>query len=420
MDHHHLLEATGIVVSGVLFYSLAYGWFAPDDPRRRPLWIAGLGLVWGGLAVVLMISRIQTSDGIYVDARVIPVALIGLFEGWWAGAIAALAAVAYRVWLGGGGAAAGVVTLVAVAAAAGLAHRWAGGTARVRIHHAFALAVATFLITFGGFGLLGERGRTMFARVWPSYLSLTVIGLPTLALLMTSIVERQSLARERERFRAILDDATDAVRIVDVDTHRILDCNRADCELSGLGREEMLGRDSRSSWPRAPAGGALEGEPAASPPAGGPARALGVPFRTAAGRVLAVDRTRRVVAYRGRRYEILIYRDAAERLAGEEARREAVSLRSMNLLAQAAAHEINNPLAIIMGYTKMLEDRLPPGTEESSWTRTCRSAAGRIRDAVARLGRIVRIESTHPTGDVPAILDTERSAAKPPDEAARQ
>jgi len=35
MDYHHLLEATGIVVSGVLFYSLAYGWFAPDDPRRR-------------------------------------------------------------------------------------------------------------------------------------------------------------------------------------------------------------------------------------------------------------------------------------------------------------------------------------------------------------------------------------------------
>jgi PAS domain S-box-containing protein len=414
MDYHHLLEATGIVVSGVLFYSLAYGWFAPDDPRRRPLWIAVLGLGWGGLAVVLMISRIETSGGIYVDARVIPVALIGLFEGWWAGAIAALTAVAYRVWLGGSGAAAGVVTLVAVAAAAGLAHRWAGGTTKVRIHHAFVLAVATFLITFGGFGLLGERARTLFARVWPSYLSLTVIGLPPLALLMASIVERQSLARERERFRAVLDDATDAVRIVDADTHRILDCNRADCELSELGREQLLGRDSRSSWPDGAAGATLGREPA-----GSLSRALGVPFQTATGRVLAVDRTRRVVAYRGRRYEILIYRDAAERLSGEEARREAASLRSMNLLAQAAAHEINNPLAIIMGYIQMLEDRLPPGTDESSWTRTCRNAAVRIRDAVARLGRIVRVESTHSAGDLPAILDTERSAAKSPDDPGR-
>lgn len=413
MDHHHLLEAAGIAVSGVLFYSLAYGWFPPDDPRRRPLWVIVLGLVWGGLAVVLMISRIETTEGIFVDGRVIPVAVIGLFEGGWAGLIAALVAAAYRVWLGGNGAPAGVVTLLAVAAAAGLAHRWAGGTAAVRMRHAFVLAVATFFITFGGFALLRQRGLALFATVWPFYLALTVIGLPTLALLMASIVERHRLVRESERFRAVLDDATDAVRIVDVETQRILDCNRADCEASGLPREEMLGRDSRPFWPPA-AGGAPSGEGAG---ARGIARALGVPFQTASGRLLAVDCSRRVVEYRSRRYEIVIYRDAAERLAGEEARREAASLRSVNLLAQAAAHEINNPLAIIMGYTQMLEDRLPPATEESTWARTSRNAAVRIRDAVGRLSRIVRIEITHPTGTLPAILDTERSTTEPADDA---
>jgi PAS domain S-box-containing protein len=415
MDYHHLLEAAGIAVSGVLFYSLAYRWFSPDDPRRRPLWIVALGLVWGGLAVVLMISRIQTADGIFVDGRVIPVAVIGLFEGWWAGLIAALAAVAYRLWLGGSGAPAGVVTLLAVAVAAWLAHRWAGGTTKVRIRHAFVLAVATFFITFGGFGLIGERGRLMFARVWPSYMALTVVGLPTLALLMASIVERRVLAQESERFRAILDDATDAVRIVDADTQQVLDCNRADCEVSALSREQMIGRDNRESWPQPPAAGAFREEARAR----GVARAVGVPFRTGAGRVLQVDCSRRIVEYRSRRYEIVIYRDASERLAGEEARREAASLRSVNLLAQAAAHEINNPLAIIMGYIQMLEDRLPPGTDESSWVRTCRNAATRIRDAVGRLSRIVRVESTQPTGTLPPILDTERSTAKPPDDGGR-
>ncbi len=416
MDHHHLLEAAGTVVSGVLFYSLAYGWFAPDDPRRRPLWVAAMGLVWGGLAVILMISRIQTVEGIFVDGRVIPVAVIGLFEGGRAALIAALAAAAYRVWLGGSGATAGVVTLLAVAAAAALSHRWARTAEKVRFRHAVGLAVATFFITFGGFGLLGERGRAMFAGVWPSYLILTVIGIPAIGLLMASIVERRALAQERERFRAVLDDATDAVRVVDGDTHRIIDCNRADCDLSGLARVQLVGRDSREFWP----------SPAAESPAAGPAtgpgsvaRALGVPFQTASGRLLAVDSTRRVVAYRGRRYEIIIYRDAAERLAGEEARREAASLRSVNLLAQAAAHEINNPLAIIMGYIQMLEDRLPPGTEESSWTRTCRNAAVRIRDAVGRLSRIVRVESTQPSGTVPPILDMERSTSPRPDDVGR-
>jgi PAS domain S-box-containing protein len=416
MDYHHLLEAAGTVVSGVLFYSLAYGWFAPDDPRRRPLWVVAMGLVWGGLAVILMISRIQTVEGIFVDGRVIPVAVIGLFEGGWAALIAALAAAAYRVWLGGSGATAGVVTLLAVAAAAALSHRWARTAEKVRFRHAFVLAVATFFITFGGFGLLGERGRAMFARVWPSYLILTVIGIPAIGLLMASIVERRALAQERERFRAVLDDATDAVRVVDGDTHRIIDCNRADCGLSGLARAQLVGRDSREFWP-SPAAEAPAAGPAAAP--GSVARALGVPFQTASGRLLAVDSTRRVVAYRGRRYEIIIYRDAAERLAGEEARREAASLRSVNLLAQAAAHEINNPLAIIMGYIQMLEDRLPPGTEESSWTRTCRNAAVRIRDAVGRLSRIVRVESTQPSGTVPPILDMERSTSPRPDDAGR-
>ena len=405
MDLHHLLEAGGIVAAGVLFYSLAYGWFEPDDPRRRLLWVAVLGLVWGGIAVVLMVSRIETSEGVFIDGRVIPVAVIGLFEGWGAGLLAALPAVAYRIWLGGSGTIAGIVTVLAVAAAAGLTHRWAGGTTRVRIQHVAALAAATFVITFGGFSLLGDRGRAMFAHVWPSYLALTAIGIPALALLTEAIVERRVLTQERERFRAVLDEATDAIRIVDADSHAILDCNHADCELSGLSRRDMLGRDSRRFWPSSVA----TGNEAAGDGAPDLDRARSVLFENAAGRVLPVDCTRRTVEYRHHRYEILMFRDAAERLAGEEARREAASLRSVNLLAQAAAHEINNPLAIITGYVQMLEERLPPGTEESHWAHNCRNAAVRIRDAVGRLSRIVRVEPTQPSGTQLPILDTRRS-----------
>src|SRR5258705_10305049 len=124
--------------------------------------------------------------------------------------------------------------------------------------------------------------------------------------------------------------------------------------------EELWVCDVLQFWPEPGASGASRSEPSPEARAMGLSRALSVPFMPASGRALAVDCTRRIVAYRGRRYEIVIYRDAAERLAGEEARREAASLRSVNLLAQAAAHEINNPLAIIMGYVQMLEDRLPP------------------------------------------------------------
>jgi hypothetical protein len=70
-----------------------------------------------------------------------------------------------------------------------------------------------------------------------------------------------------------------------------------------------------------------------------------------------------------------------------------------------------------MGYSQMLEDRLAPESEEGVWARTCRKAAVRIRDAVARLGRIVRIEPTEGAGPLPPILDTERSAEPREDDA---
>jgi hypothetical protein len=41
----------------------------------------------------------------------------------------------------------------------------------------------------------------------------------------------------------------------------------------------------------------------------------------------------------------------------------------------------------------------------------------RIRDAVARLSRIVRIESTDPPGSLPPMLDIRRSAEPRDDEA---
>jgi hypothetical protein len=81
-----------------------------------------------------MISLIQTNEGALIDGRAIPIALIGLFE----------------------------------------------------------------FITSGGFGLLGDRGQTLFAQVWPSYLVLTVAGLPMLTLLMQNFVERRLLAQERD------------------------------------------------------------------------------------------------------------------------------------------------------------------------------------------------------------------------------
>jgi diguanylate cyclase len=101
VDIHHVIEAAGIVVLGLVFYSYARRWLDTHgriDPRLRAL---VTGAIFGVLTIALMISRIEVGPGAFVDARALPIALITLVEGGGAGLVAALVAGAYRISLGG-------------------------------------------------------------------------------------------------------------------------------------------------------------------------------------------------------------------------------------------------------------------------------------------------------------------------------
>jgi hypothetical protein len=65
VDYHHAIEAAGIVAFGLVFYSYARAWL--DRLHLNRVWRAAVtGLAFGGLAVVLMISRIQISEGVAI------------------------------------------------------------------------------------------------------------------------------------------------------------------------------------------------------------------------------------------------------------------------------------------------------------------------------------------------------------------
>jgi nitrogen-specific signal transduction histidine kinase len=175
----------------------------------------------------------------------------------------------------------------------------------------------------------------------------------------------------------------------------------------------MIGRDVRQFWPTEPELRARQEASAAEARAQGYARAFGMPYRTRSGRIVSVDSTRRIVAHRGRRYEIIVFREAAEREAVEASRREAGELRAVTLLAGAAAHEINNPLAVVMGSLDLLSRRLPDDGQEARWVEQALDGVRRIRDIVARMTRITKIESTPAGANLPPILDLERSSDDP-------
>ena len=287
MEFHHVMEAAGVIVLGLVFYSYVFRWFqarAPLDPRVRH---AVNGLAFGALAVVLMVARIHVSDGIFVDARAVPIALIALVEGWPAGLLAALVAAGYRVWLGGSGAVAGVLGIFGTAVAAGLIHMWARRDGSFRARHAAALAGAAFAVTFASFLLLGARGLALFQPVALPLLVLSVVGI-------------------------------------------------------GCG------------------------------------------------------------AY--------LFRDVVDSQATEAARREAAELRAITLLARAAAHEINNPLTIVVGGLALVGKRVGTDSEEAQWIARATEGAGRIKEIVARMNNITQVAEAPVRGYLPPMLDIKKSS----------
>lgn len=286
MNIHHVVEALGIVLFGVIFYSYGYRWFG-DRRALAPYRGLVMGLAFGALTVALMIARIQVEPGVAMDTRHTPLALIGLFEGVTAGLSAAFLGALYRAWMGGAGAPPGIAALLMVGLAAGLVHRWAARRGGVGLLHSSALAAITYGLTAASFFWLGAGGRQMFAQQWWELLVADVVGIALAARLFVDVVER--------------------------------------------------------------------------------------------------DR-----------------RQAAER--------EATALKSVAALANAAAHEINNPLTAIVGHLDLLGQRLPPGTPEAEWATRGRDAALRIAAIVARMRHITRLEPADSPEHLPPILDIQKSS----------
>ena len=113
----------------------------------------------------------------------------------------------------------------------------------------------------------------------------------------------------------------------------------------------------------------------------------------------------------------MTYRESAEREAREASERDAAQLKAVTLLAAGAAHEINNPLAIVMGSLDLLGHRVQPGTQEARWIDQALEGVRRIRDIVTRMSRFTRVETTPAEGNLPPILDIVKSTAAPEREA---
>jgi signal transduction histidine kinase len=116
----------------------------------------------------------------------------------------------------------------------------------------------------------------------------------------------------------------------------------------------------------------------------------------------------RVTRFEGREgvRAVVVHEDITERKRVEEAERRAEALRSLARLASAAAHEINNPLAIIMGNVEIIAQQIDPAVDDRIPAHPRRHRA----HPPHRAGH----DPDHQPRAVPAVAEPARDARPPP------
>jgi PAS domain S-box-containing protein len=178
----------------------------------------------------------------------------------------------------------------------------------------------------------------------------------------------EALRESEERFRLLFARVFEALLIVD-ERGRIVDANEAVCRLLGYSREELLLLLPRDLHP---AEEAERVRAAIDRTMRSGVHYLGeLVFKDKNGRTIPVEAGGVTVPIGGKTYIIVSVRDVTERKRAEEERRrseeqlrQAQKMESIGRLAGGVAHDFNNIITGISGYTQFVLDSLKQGTPE--------------------------------------------------------
>jgi PAS domain S-box-containing protein len=142
----------------------------------------------------------------------------------------------------------------------------------------------------------------------------------------------------------------------------------------------------------------------------GVTRDFQVELRTSDGGTVWVRMNTRVLRDGEREFWEGTIEDVTNQRRADEAERRAETLRAVAKLANAAAHEINNPLAVIVGRLELLRRDLPADLQGKLVPIV--DASKQIAGIIAHMGRLTRLQTLD---DLPAspMLDLRRSSDSP-------
>ena len=221
-----------------------------------------------------------------------------------------------------------------------------------------------------------------------------------------------SLRESEERFQKAFISSPAPLVIAEIDTGRFIDVNDRWVQMIGYSREEQIGRtsteleiwvnpDDRDLFVRKlDALGHFKDEP--------------VEFRNKTGGIVHALWSAELVTLAGRQVILGMLYDESERKTNEKERiklqqqlTQAQKMESIGRLAGGVAHDYNNMLSIILGYTEMLTEKVPPQSPLHADLMEILKAAQRSADITRQLLAFARKQTINPKViDLNAVVES--------------
>ena len=249
MSYLPLVHNLAMLVSLSVLHALLTQRLRRDDW----LYLVFSGSLFGGVAILGMLTPLVWAPGIFFDGRSIVLGVAGLFGGPAVAAIATVLAASFRVAVGGSGVAAALAVMAASSLLGLLARScrkrrpWLGSPAGLL---AIGLVVHACMICLLGM-LPGGMTWTLLLRIGVPVLLAYPVVFMLVALvfieLETRAASEAALRSSEHKYARIFQMSPDAIDLTELRSGVMLECNPSFEKLYGYRRQEILGRSTLPS-----------------------------------------------------------------------------------------------------------------------------------------------------------------------------
>jgi PAS domain S-box-containing protein len=215
----------------------------------------------------------------------------------------------------------------------------------------------------------------------------------------------QEISVSEQKYRLLFDSASDAIFLVDLASLEIVEANPAATELAGRAADKLIGRSLKDLCPKLQKPGAslLENKKVVERLFDNTGEFHLVRGQ---GEQMLCEGSATLVDYRQRAVMQMNAREITGRKKMEQQLRQAEKLSALGQLVAGVAHELNNPLAVVMGYAQILSKH--KGIEEK-----VRKDLLKILHESERAAKIVRnlLTFARPREPHMAVVDVNRLVA---------